>query len=96
MPLTHAQFVRATWPSAEVFAVCSSATHGQDAETREVTFCRDVFFGVSWVCKDFKTAHLLAHVANHRTSTGETAFKACKSGAKGALTSTLKGCVQPG
>ena len=31
MPLTHAQFVRASWPSAEVFAVCSSATHGQDA-----------------------------------------------------------------
>ena len=27
----HVQFVRATWPLAEVFAVCSSAKHGQDA-----------------------------------------------------------------
>ena len=53
MPLTHAQFVRASWPSAEVFAVCSSATHGQDAETRgnaTVGVCLCQFFGVSLVC----------------------------------------------
>ena len=58
MPLTHAQFVRATWPSAEVFAVCSSATHGQDAETRGdatvvVGLCQ--FFVVRLVCQGLNT-----------------------------------------
>ena len=57
MPLTHAQFVRATWPSAEVFAVCSNATVGQDAGDvgrRNSRVRRDVFFGVSLVCLDLK------------------------------------------
>jgi len=52
LPLTHAQFVRATWPSAEVFAVCSSAAVGHDAgdvRRHNSRVRRDVFFGVRLV-----------------------------------------------
>ena len=60
MPLTHAQCVRATWPSAEVFAVCSSATVGQDAgdvRRHKNRVRRDVFFGVSLVCLGLYAHH---------------------------------------